>query len=215
MKETYFTKETIRDKAAEWLELYGNPRKAAFQSFEIERAALLVLDMQRYFLEPDSHAYVPSGGGIIPGLNDLISKFRESGRPVVFTRHVNIPGRAGMMASWWSELITDDHPLVEIHQKLDVLSGEVLQKSQYDAFFGSSLKESLDRNDAEQVVICGVMTHLCCETTARSAFVQGYEVFFPVDGSATYNQDYHTATLRNLAHGVAVINTVGQMTGKV
>ncbi|MES0360330.1 MAG: isochorismatase family protein, partial [Anaerolineales bacterium] len=47
----------------------------------------------------------------------------------------------------------------------------------------------------------GVMTHLCCETTARSAFVRGFEVFFVIDGTATYNEDYHMATLLNLAHG--------------
>jgi isochorismate hydrolase len=54
-----------------------------------------------------------------------------------------------------------------------------------------------------QVVICGVMTHLCCESTARSAFMHGYEVFFPVDGTATYNLTYHRASLVNLAHGFA------------
>ncbi len=48
------------------------------------------------------------------------------------------------------------------------------------------------------------MTHLCCETTARSAFVRGFEVFFTIDGTATYNKEFHFATLHNLAHGFAL-----------
>jgi bifunctional isochorismate lyase/aryl carrier protein len=215
MKEAYFTKETISEQAADWIDLYGNPRKAASQPFDIKRAGLLILDMQRYFLEQDSHAYVPGGQMIVPGLKRLAGKFREAGRPVIATRHENKAGSAGMMASWWSELITRDHPLVDIYQDLEILPGEILQKSQYDAFYNSSLKKILHQNGVEQVVIGGVMTHLCCETTARSAFVQGLEVFFLVDGTATYNQGYHTATLRNLAHGVAVLISVEKLMEKV
>ena len=47
------------------------------------------------------------------------------------------------------------------------------------------------------------MTHLCCESTARSAVVRGFEVFFLIDGTATYNQQFHFGSLYNLAHGVA------------
>ena len=53
-------------------------------------------------------------------------------------------------------------------------------------------------------MIAGVLTHLCCETTARSAFVRGFKVFFTVDGTATYYEDFHRATLLNLSHGFAV-----------
>jgi bifunctional isochorismate lyase/aryl carrier protein len=81
--------------------------------------------------------------------------------------------------------------------------GTLNQKSQYDAFYQTSLEEMLHAKGVTQVVICGVMTHLCCETTARSAFIRGFEVFFPVDGTATYNLAYHKASLLNLAHGFA------------
>ena len=63
------------------------------------------------------------------------------------------------------------------------------------------------------VVITGVMTHLCCETTARSAFVRGYRVWFPVDGTATFNLDFHLGTLRALAHGFASIPLVRDVAG--
>ncbi|PIV27689.1 MAG: isochorismatase, partial [Anaerolineae bacterium CG03_land_8_20_14_0_80_58_20] len=43
-----------------------------------------------------------------------------------------------------------------------------------------------------------------CETTARSAFVRGFEVFFCADGTATYTKELHRSTLLNLSHGVAI-----------
>ena len=53
-------------------------------------------------------------------------------------------------------------------------------------------------------VISGVMTHLCCETTARAAFMRGFEVFFTVDGTATYNEALHRSSLLTLSHGFAI-----------
>jgi len=51
------------------------------------------------------------------------------------------------------------------------------------------------------LAVTGVMTHLCCETTARSAFMRGFDVFFAIDGTATYTEALHRAALLNLAHG--------------
>ena len=61
------------------------------------------------------------------------------------------------------------------------------------------------------MVVSGVMTHLCCETTARSAFVRGFEVFFLIDGTATYNKEHHLATLLNLSHGFANLVLSGEI----
>ncbi len=56
---------------------------------------------------------------------------------------------------------------------------------------------------AEQLLITGVTTHLCCESTARSAFVRGFAVFIAIDGTATLNRELHVASLRALALGFA------------
>ena len=69
---------------------------------------------------------------------------------------------------------------------------------------GTDLEKILRAGSINQVVITGVMTHLCCEATARSAFMRGFEVFFAIDGSATYNEPFHRATLWNASHGFAV-----------
>ena len=211
MREAYFTQENIKELSKKWWEEFGSARKLISQPFEIQKAAFLILDMQRYFLESGSHAYVPSGEVIIPNLNRLSGFFREHNRPVIATQHINTQEDAGMMDSWWSELITADHPLMNLHNELHIHSDEIIKKSQYNAFYKSKLKSILEEEQVSQLVIGGVMTHLCCETTARSGFVNGYEIFFPVDCTATYNQNYHTATLRNLSHGFAVLTTSDEL----
>jgi isochorismate hydrolase len=59
-----------------------------------------------------------------------------------------------------------------------------------------------------------VMTHLCCETTARSAFTRGSGLL-PVDGTATYNRAFHRASLLNLAHGFASLTFVEDILEKI
>jgi isochorismate hydrolase len=108
-------------------------------------------------------------------------------------------------------LILAEHPCSQIIPELDTSAGIVIPKCQYDAFYDTSLEQILHEWGVTQVIICGVMTHLCCETTARSAFTRGYEVFFTVDGTATYNENFHSATLLNLAHGFATLALVDEI----
>jgi len=203
VKHSYFTSDSIHQKAGEMLAELVDFRQKRARPFVPEVSALLVLDMQKYFLQADSHAYIPSAPAIVPGINSLVQSYAGQGLPVVFTQHVNTPRDAGMMGNWWFDLITESSSLSQISAELDLSSGILIRKSQYDAFYQSDLAELLRARAVTQVVICGVMTHLCCETTARSAFVRGFEVFFTIDGTASYSENFHRATLLNLAHGVA------------
>lgn len=214
MKEAYYQAGNIGSLSDRWLETYGDPLKDDRQSLDMGSAALLALDMQSYFLTEGSHAFIPSALPIIPRLNQVIKKFRAEDRPLLATRHVNAPEDAGLMASWWSELITVDHPLGQIHPDLDIHEEEIVFKTQYDAFYKSDLEKRLEDLGIRQLVIGGVMAHLCCETTARSAFVRGFEVFFLIDGTATYSADLHVSSLRTLAHGFAVLTTTGRFVGE-
>ena len=204
-RETYFTPDTIQRKASAMLEALAPFRaRHADIVFRPERAALLVLDMQEYFLCERSHAFIPSAPAILPNLQRLISDFTAHNRPVIFTRHVNTDEDAHMMSRWWRDLIRADSPDSAISASLDISKGIVIQKAQYDAFYNTPLEETLRGRGVEQVIVTGVMTHLCCETTARSAFVRGFEVFFCADGTATYTKELHRSTLLNLSHGVAI-----------
>ncbi len=200
MKEEYFTNENISAVAREmavFLRRKKNPPTVT------GTAALLVLDMQDYFIDPCSHAAVPSAPAIIHGIAALMARFSRCGYPVFRTRHINTAENAAMMAKWWRETLTDSNPLSALISSLP--TSPVIEKNQYDAFYKTGLEASLRSAGADRVIITGVMTHLCCETTARSAFVRGFEVIFPIDGTATYNRSLHMNTLQNLAHGFAAL----------
>jgi bifunctional isochorismate lyase/aryl carrier protein len=210
-KESYFSAENIDRKATEISQGLPNLGQNARIPFSLQNSALLVLDMQRYFLEPNSHAYIPSAKAILPGIQALVQAYGKLGLPIIFTRHSNISQDSGMMERWWRDSIRANTPLSEIDPELDLSKGIVVQKSQYDAFYKTALEEMLHNRRVRQVVISGVMTHLCCETTARSAFVRGFEVFFLIDGTATYNAEFHRAALLNLAHGFAILSRVNEI----
>ena len=203
-KEQYFTAENMAQKSRELLGELEGFRSRHDLTISSKRSALLILDMQRYFLEESSHAFIPAAKAIIPCIAKLAQVYSQNSLPIVFTHHLNTATDAKMMAMWWRDLIKRDNPLSEITPEFNLSNGIIIEKSQYDAFHETRLEEVLRQSGVSQVVICGVMTHLCCETTARSAFVRGFEVFFTIDGTATYNEAFHRATLLNLAHGFAV-----------
>ena len=203
MKQTYFTPESIHHTAQEMRQRVAAYKRGHLPPFTPLDSALLILDMQNYFLDPESHAFIPSAPAILPNLKALIDAYTQHRLPVIFTRHLNTPEDAGSMQTWWHDLIDPQNPLRSITGQFDLSKGILVHKTQYDAFFNTDLQDLLCAENVRQVLICGVMTHLCCETTARSAFVRGFEVYFTIDGTATYNQDFHLATLMNLSHGFA------------
>lgn len=170
--------------------------------------ALLILDMQDYFLENDSHAYIPASKSIISPILKLSEKFLSNNMNVFLTKHINNYLNAGMMARWWKEIIDDSNRYSEISSYFSEMKVPVIEKSQYDAFYDTVLAGILSDKHIKRIVITGVITHICCETTARAAFVRGYEVVFPADGSADYNYQYHIASLRNLYHSFAYFTTM-------
>ncbi|MBU0973741.1 MAG: cysteine hydrolase [Proteobacteria bacterium] len=203
VKEQYFSPSSIDVTAQKLLESAEKSTRKRPIISTMEQSALLVLDMQEYFLSDQSHAFVPSATAILPKVNALIKVCTPSGLPVILTRHINTPQNAGLMAVWWKDILSADMNLSRIAPRIDQQEAIVISKTRYDAFIYSPLEAILKKRKIRQVVICGVMTHLCCETTARSAFMRGYEVFFTVDGTATYNEAFHSAALLNLAHGFA------------
>ncbi|MCK4357591.1 MAG: isochorismatase family protein [Candidatus Cloacimonetes bacterium] len=204
MKSYYFTHETISNKSLEMLQKLEKSIRLHKINFIPKQSALLVLDMQRFFLDECSHAYIPSALPIIPKIKRLADAFNEINLPVILTRHINSKEDAKLMAQWWKDLISEKDNLSEIIPELNLPNSIVIRKTQYDGFYQTPLENILRENGISQLIITGVMTHLCCETTARSAFIRGFTVFFPIDGTATYNENFHWATLLNLSHGFAI-----------
>jgi len=203
MKENYFSKESIEDKSIEMLSELRKQNDRRKIIFKPEESALLIIDAQKYFLDKTSHAFIPSSLAIIPKIKSLLEVYNSMSFPVIMTQHINDEQNAEMLAVWWSDLITEDNSMCEITPELHHKSSTIVKKAQYDAFYQTPLENILKEKGVTQVVITGVMTNLCCETTARSAFVRGFSVFFTVDGTATYNEEFHKATLLNLSYGFA------------
>jgi len=204
-KERYFTSETIQNKSRELLTSVEQFRRRHPDIvFQPEKAALLVLDLQEYFFQESSHAFIPSASATLPGIAKLVAAFSDANYPVVVTRHINTPEDAGMMSKWWRDLIIPQTAYSHYIKQIKPPKPIPINKTNYDAFHHTALENTLYKQKIEQVVICGVMTHLCCETTARSAFMRGFEVFFTVDGTATYNEELHRASLLTLSHGFAI-----------
>lgn len=200
MKEAFFTPENIDPVGKKIIE--GLSRQRIPENIQ-GNTALLILDMQDYFLREESHAFVSSAEAIVSNIIQLAEKFNSNGYPVYLTQHLNVQGQAGMMEEWWDDLLTEDHPHMNISSEMSQVKGKLIKKSQYDAFYKTELLDELKKNEITDVVITGVMTHLCCETTGRAAFVNGFRVWFVVDGTATYNKEFHLNSIRNLDHGFA------------
>lgn len=177
-----------------------------------DKAALLVIDMQRHFCDPDSSFFVPHSDKLAEKLKSLVDCFYQRHRPIIFTRHIDSNHKDNLMLRWWSERIRKEDPMSEIVDVLEPDRGTPIIKNQYDGFLNTDLEKTLREKGVSQVVICGVLTNLCCETTARSAFMRGFEVYFVKDGTATFHQTMHEASLLNLSYGFAVLTTIKDVT---
>lgn len=182
----------------------------------IPSSALLVIDMQRYFLEPQAPAYLKDGPAIIPSIKKLINTFREKGRPIIFTRHAHKKGEpTGQMGKWWNnKLPWEGDKNSELINALEPRENEpVITKTRYSAFEQTDLNDFLKQRKVDTIVVCGVMTHLCVETTVRHAFMLDYQSVLVEDACASENKKHHEATLYNLAHGFAYIVTTKDLIG--
>ena len=109
------------------------------------------------------------------------------------------------MNIWWKSIIGEQQQESEIIEEILMPNAMVIKKTQYDAFYKTELLPFLNQRKITVILITGVMTHLCVETTARSGFVRGFKVIIAADGTATYNSTYHLSSLINLSHGFATV----------
>jgi nicotinamidase-related amidase len=132
---------------------------------------------------------------------------------VVFTRHGHLgPQDLGMLGRFFSDYIRADEPEAAIVDALAPRPGEdVFRKTTYDAFLGTGLEEVLRGAGVTQVLVTGVLTHMCVETTSRSAFCRGFEVYVPVDAVASSDEEHHLASLLNMADAVAIVTSVEEV----
>ncbi|WP_448517143.1 isochorismatase family cysteine hydrolase [Pseudothermotoga sp.] len=170
----------------------------------LSRPALLLVDLQKYFCQKEGRAYLPGVERILRTAQKLLNAFVEKDLPTIVTIH---RGNSPSMVRWWNNVVDDD----QTEPCLDCRGSIILYKDSYDAFHMTDLEEILSKRKVKQLVLGGVMTHLCVETTARSAFVRGFDVIVVEDVCWDKNDWYHFAALKNLAHGFGVITNSGEL----
>jgi len=213
MIETYVTTSSLKEKTRHWLREIA-PINAHAMKLKKAKSALLVIDMQNFFLDPKSPTFTCGGLAILPTVKKLIAAFRKAKRPVIFTRHVHHPDGhdAGNLGWWWEGMCVEGTPESEVHEDIAPLPKEkVVLKHRYSAFYNTDLEITLRGFGIEDVAISGVMTNLCCETTAREAFMRDWRVFFLADATGTVSEEMHYASLLNLCYGFAFVTTTDKI----
>jgi len=176
-----------------------------------KKPALLVIDMQRYFCDSEAPAYSRDFEIVMEPIQLLIDRFAELGLPVFATKYRS-GGEQGPTERWWNSTLAPDSEWVEMDPRIKLpKDAQILGKHLYGTFAATDIHARLQKLGCDSVVICGVMTDLCCETTAREAFQLGYTVYFVGDATATSDFMLHLSALATLAHGFAFIVTTADM----
>lgn len=158
------------------------------------RSAVLVIDMQRDFVEEGRPMEVPAARDAISNIQRVAEAARAQGTPVVYTRHVLLDGFdvSPLETAYNPRLLQagmrEGSDGVEIVDQLAPRPGEiVIRKHRYDAFHNTRLDSVLRSvsglNGVDTVIITGTLTEVCCESTARSAFMRDYRVAFASDAT--------------------------------
>ena len=202
-REHYLTAANRESRAAQWLQACGRAAREKPPILDFKQTALLVLDMQGFFLDADAHAFVPSSDAILPPIAAMVDSFYRRDGTVVFTRHVSSENPDDPMRKRWPRAMSATDPFSPVSPRLDTSRATLLTKSAFSAFRRTDLETRLRSRGISRIIISGVMTHLCCDTTARDAFMRGFDVMFTVDGTATYTESLHLGSLLALSHGFA------------
>ena len=187
-------------------------REHVQETFETERTALVVVDMQNYFLDESQLSGAPMGQTIVDNINRIADVVRKTGGIVV----------------WLQNLATDHTPnsWKTVHERFSPEKGELRIKSmtpgqwpfelwptldvqeedhrvikrRYSAFVqgSSDIELILTDNGIENILVSGVATNVCCESTARDAMMLNYRVIMVSDALAALTIEAHENALMSL-----------------
>ncbi len=184
--------------------------------FDIDRCALLVIDMQRDFLEPGGFGEM-LGNDVsqlrrtIGPITELLSAWRTAGQLVIHTREGHCPDLSDLPPSKktrgrGAKTIGDEGPLGRILVRgeaghaiipeLQPIAGEVvIDKPGKGAFFSTDLGTVLRQRGITQLVVTGVTTEVCVHTTVREANDRGYDCLVLEDCVGSYFPEFQKAAL--------------------
>ena len=189
-----------------------------FDSLDARRTALVVIDLQNYFMKGTAF-------GIVPAVNRLASALRDRGGHVVWVRN----GTEGTLKSWsvkhdylknpklrkihYEEMRTKGDGFKYWHE-LDMRPGDgKLAKKRFSAFIqGSSpLEKYLRSRKIDTILVTGTATNVCCESTARDAMMLNFKVVMVSDALAARSDEVHNASLSAFYMNFGDVQTVDEV----
>ncbi len=207
---------------------------------DLATTALLIIDMQEYFLNPQSpfcrsverresgfadYYLERSRETVEPNLKRLLDRFRDRGARVIFTTVASeFPDGQDLSPTFQrmnaeaKDQIGDvvipprSDPWARIVDSLAPLANEaVVNKTTFGGFASTGLDGALRNLGIDTLVIGGVVTNRCVETTARDATDRGYRVILVDDGTATFSQELQDMTMLSLMVSYGFVRTTDEM----
>jgi len=148
-----------------------------------DNTALLIIDVQIGMFAEDLHLY--HGAELIATLQPLIKRARTAGVPVIYVQHEDQNE---------NEPLWPAGPGFAVHPALQPAPGDlIIHKRNPNSFQDTPLQTELERLGVKRLVIAGLQTEFCVDTTCRRAFSLGYAVTLVQDGHSTYDTDLLSA----------------------
>ncbi len=181
-----------------------------FKSITPRSTALLSIDMQVAFVEPGQPFAMAHAGEVAVNTNRIIDALRKAGGTIAFTRHTVAddgpeakPAFQQEVPAWHlgAEVFRPGLRGHGVDGRMDCRPGDiVVDKFHMSAFIhhSSDLHARLQARGIDTLIVTGVATNVCCESTARDGSMLNYKVFFISDATATLTDEEHNATLLNV-----------------
>jgi ureidoacrylate peracid hydrolase len=185
------------------------------------KTAVIVVDVQNDFCHPDGalgRNGAPTGDAMamIPTLQSLLDAARQFGSKVIFIQTVHTPETDS--AAW---VRRSDGKSLQVCRK-DTWGGEftdvapidgepVVNKHRYSAFINTRLDSVLRTFKIENLIMTGVSTNVCVESTARQGYMMDYNIVFMSDCTAAYAKQDHEAALRTMGNNFGIVATVPEV----
>jgi nicotinamidase-related amidase len=164
----------------EELMVYRMPKRE--ETTTVEKSALLVIDVQEGMFDEAYPVY--AGDGLLKQIQLLIAKARSSGAPVIYVQHNEGPG----------EPLATHTPAWKIHSAIAPAEDDVIvQKHTPDSFHRTNLQDELTKLGVRRLVLTGMQTEMCIDTTCRRAVSLGYDVVLAQDAHSTWSSEQLTA----------------------
>ncbi|MCG8468292.1 MAG: isochorismatase family protein [Gemmatimonadetes bacterium] len=203
------------------VEEYDLPREflpsRAHWALEADRVALLIHDVQRYFLR-----IYPPGSRLIAEVLRNVAALRkrcdELGIPVFYTAQTphQDPRERGLQADLWGPGMGADPEDAEIASDVSPGEGhEVLQKWRYSAFQRSTLHSTMTADGRDQLIVTGVYANIGCLLTAADAFMRDVQPFFIVDAVADFTAARHVAAVDYVAQHCGQTMFTSELLGRL